>query len=53
MDMQPFPHIHAALGPTDPLVVAVLSIEPHARMPSVFRGNIYTKFIIETGTNIQ
>ena len=24
MDMQPFPHIHAALGPTDLLVVALL-----------------------------
>ena len=27
MDMQPFPHIHAVLEPTDPLVVALCARE--------------------------
>jgi hypothetical protein len=27
MDMQPFPHIHAGLGPTDPLVVVIVCSE--------------------------
>jgi hypothetical protein len=32
MDLQPFPHIHAALGPTDPLVVAFVAFSRFSRL---------------------
>jgi hypothetical protein len=35
MDMQPFPHIHAAFGPTDPLVVAPAPARAKIHNPGV------------------
>jgi hypothetical protein len=42
MDMQPFPHIHAALRPTYPLVVAKVIIQTRPVATGVFSDAIFT-----------